>query len=199
MDKKTIFHAALVILPIVAIIIFGLDMVITAILLVIFLSILAVTKKLETRNSILIIVLFFTFSITYMFYLAPSIILAKGQGTVLSNNWFEALNWIKDNTKECAVVATYWDPGHFITGIAERSVVFDGASQGSTIFVPSDGKGQGLVTEKYDNGAVQIKLYDDVGHQGEIRRARKTSEQYDWEKIVKRIAEMYKGLLRNSP
>ncbi|MBI4170426.1 MAG: hypothetical protein HY514_01940, partial [Candidatus Aenigmarchaeota archaeon] len=40
-----------------------------------------------------------------------------------------SLNWIRNNTDTCAVVATYWDPGHFITGIAKRAVVFDGASQ----------------------------------------------------------------------
>jgi dolichyl-diphosphooligosaccharide--protein glycosyltransferase len=66
---------------------------------------------------------------TTMIY--PSVAISKGQGTVLSDNWWNALNWINNNTEECAVVATYWDPGHFITGIAHRPVVFDGASQNS--------------------------------------------------------------------
>lgn len=58
-----------------------------------------------------------------------SYLMVKYSGPVLSNNWWGALNWIKENTPQCAVIATYWDPGHFITGIAERPVVFDGASQ----------------------------------------------------------------------
>ena len=52
-----------------------------------------------------------------------------GHGTVLSDNWWDGLNWMKENTPECAVVATYWDPGHFITSIGERFTVFGGTSQ----------------------------------------------------------------------
>lgn len=63
----------------------------------------------------------------------------KLSGPVLTNNWWEALNWIKQNTPECAVIATYWDPGHFITGIAQRPVVFDGASQNSRRTITLEG------------------------------------------------------------
>ena len=52
---------------------------------------------------------------------------------ILSRNWWQALNWIRNNTPSCAVVATYWDPGHFITEIARRPVVFDGASQNAKL------------------------------------------------------------------
>lgn len=58
--------------------------------------------------------------------------ISYGSYPILSNNWWEALNWIKNNTEECSVIATYWDPGHFIRAIAQRSIVFDGASQGMT-------------------------------------------------------------------
>lgn len=86
-----------------------------------------ITKKL----IFMAIFVVFLFMIMLNFYYYPSEAIAKSQGTVLSDNWWEALNWIKNNTDECSVVATYWDPGHFITGIARRPVVFDGASQGS--------------------------------------------------------------------
>jgi len=71
-------------------------------------------------------------TVLFYFYISPSSSIARGSGTVLSDNWWEGLNWIKNNTAECATIATYWDPGHFITGIARRPVVFDGASQGAT-------------------------------------------------------------------
>ncbi len=157
---------------IVASVLLAIDIVLAAAAIAIVLAIFVFMKKVKGRDALLMFILFFIFSLSYTFYLTPSIQIAKGQGTVLSSNWFEALNWIKNNTKECATIATYWDPGHFITGIAKRPVVFDGASQGATIYVQNDGKGQGLVTEKYSNGVVQIKLYDDVGHPDEIRRAR---------------------------
>lgn len=95
------------------------------------------------------------------FYLSPSTDVARGQGTVLSDNWFNALNWIKNNTPECAVVATYWDPGHFIRSIAERPVVFDGATQGAIRTVPAPDHEDGLVVVPYDNGIKHIINYKD--------------------------------------
>lgn len=83
------------------------------------------------RHVYMMIVFLIIVVVLNFFYIQPSISIAKGSGTVLSDNWWEALNWIKNNTDECATVATYWDPGHFITGIARRPVVFDGTSQGA--------------------------------------------------------------------
>ena len=71
------------------------------------------------------------------FYFQPANALSQGAGTILSPGWFDALTWIEQNTAPCAVVATYWDPGHFITAIAQRAVVFDGASQGAQRTVPT--------------------------------------------------------------
>ncbi|MDI6721124.1 MAG: STT3 domain-containing protein [Candidatus Aenigmarchaeota archaeon] len=93
------------------------------------------------------------------YYFIPSSYVAKNQGTVLDDNWFEALTWINKNTEECAVIATYWDPGHFITGIARRPVVFDGASQGDKIFSTDNSYNLSpgeIKTGEHDNGIVQI-------------------------------------------
>lgn len=80
------------------------------------------------KTIIMITVILLTAFVLYTPF-STSYEIAKSSGPVLSNNWFEGLNWIKYNTPNCSVIATYWDPGHFITGIAERPVVFDGASQ----------------------------------------------------------------------
>ncbi len=74
----------------------------------------------------------------YVFYIQPAFITST-MGTVLDKNWWDALNWIKNNTEECTVVATYWDPGHFITGIANRPVVFDGATQNALLYLDKNG------------------------------------------------------------
>ena len=74
-----------------------------------------------------------------------SVAISMGSGTVLSPNWWTAMNWIKENTANCSVMATYWDPGHFITGIANRPAVFDGASQGSSRYVDL---GNGTIIER---------------------------------------------------
>jgi dolichyl-phosphooligosaccharide-protein glycotransferase len=87
--------------------------------------------KVTKKAIVMVIFVLFVFMIMNSFYYSPAVMVSKSQGTVLSDNWWIALNWIKNNTEECSVVATYWDPGHFITGIARRPVVFDGASQSS--------------------------------------------------------------------
>ncbi len=78
-------------------------------------------------SSLTTVILFSSFVNSYAVSLS--------QPPVLDDNWWEALNWIRNNTPECAVIATYWDPGHFITGIAHRPVVFDGATQNAKLYI----------------------------------------------------------------
>jgi len=89
-------------------------------------------KKIDKWGVIANATIFLMITVAYSFYFVPSIGIAKVSGPILSDNWFQMLTWIHDNTPNCTVIATYWDPGHFITGIARRPVVFDGASQGAT-------------------------------------------------------------------
>lgn len=114
----------------------------------------------ETKNIIISVFAIMLISLVFTsFYYDPAVSVAKGSGTVLSDNWWEGLNWIRNNTKECAVVATYWDPGHFITGIARRAVIYDGASQGAQTDFPYNGSKRGLDVQLFENGANQIILY----------------------------------------
>ncbi|QQG40230.1 MAG: glycosyltransferase family 39 protein [Candidatus Aenigmatarchaeota archaeon] len=48
-------------------------------------------------------------------------------GGELDGNWEAALTWLRDSTSADAVVGTWWDPGHQITGFAHRRVIADGA------------------------------------------------------------------------
>jgi asparagine N-glycosylation enzyme membrane subunit Stt3 len=82
----------------------------------------------KLRTILIIITLIVTGYILFTSF-SSSYEISQYSGPVLSSNWWVGLNWIKNNTPECSVVATYWDPGHFITGIGDRAVVFDGASQ----------------------------------------------------------------------
>jgi dolichyl-diphosphooligosaccharide--protein glycosyltransferase len=42
---------------------------------------------------------------------------------------YNTLTWIKANTPEDTVLASWWDFGHLFTAVADRQVVFDGGSQ----------------------------------------------------------------------
>ncbi len=48
------------------------------------------------------------------------------------------MNWLKNNSPECTVITTYWDPGYWIAALSERKVIYDGGSQGSIRHTPID-------------------------------------------------------------
>ncbi|MFQ5940123.1 MAG: peptidylprolyl isomerase [Nitrososphaerales archaeon] len=62
----------------------------------------------------------------------PSI--ANGATTfrITSNDWFETLEWIKNNTTEDAVVGAWWDYGYWITTLGERATLADNATLNHT-------------------------------------------------------------------
>ncbi|WP_069592956.1 STT3 domain-containing protein [Methanosphaera sp. WGK6] len=46
-----------------------------------------------------------------------------------NDDMYNTLTWIKANTAEDTVLASWWDFGHLFTAVADRQVVFDGGSQ----------------------------------------------------------------------
>ncbi len=115
--------------------------------------------KIEKGEIIIIVLAIFTIWYFHSFYYYPSEYISKYSGTVLSENWWEALNWIKNNTAECSVIATYWDPGHFITGIANRPVVFDGATQNAQLYLDENGN----AIPEYEEPAERHARIQDIG------------------------------------
>ncbi len=53
---------------------------------------------------------------------------SRKQPMIYNDTWDKAMNYIKNNTPEDAIINTWWSPGHFITSMAERRVTFDGAT-----------------------------------------------------------------------
>jgi len=52
--------------------------------------------------------------------------LASG-GLSISQNWYDALDWLKENSDKDALIATWWDPGHIISGYTGLKAHADGA------------------------------------------------------------------------
>ena len=48
----------------------------------------------------------------------------------INNDWWDALNWIKENTPEDSTVISWWDFGYWIEAIAERKATMDGGHYG---------------------------------------------------------------------
>jgi len=58
----------------------------------------------------------------------PPTILNGGTSHPPSNDWIETLDWIKFNTPEDSVVASWWDYGYWISTVAERTTLIDNAT-----------------------------------------------------------------------
>ena len=63
--------------------------------------------KVEKRKIALVAFLAVIILYSNALYYRPASDIAKYSGTVLTDNWWTALNWIRNNTVECSVVATY--------------------------------------------------------------------------------------------
>ena len=58
----------------------------------------------------------------------PQTILNGGTNHSASDNWLETLEWIKMNTDEDAIIASWWDYGYWITTLSERTTLVDNAT-----------------------------------------------------------------------
>jgi len=60
---------------------------------------------------------------------APSILTGgSAVQTTASDDWFEAMTWLKENSEPNAVIAAWWDYGYWITTLSERSTLVDNAT-----------------------------------------------------------------------
>ena len=128
--------------------------------LIVFSIILIYTKNIKKRETLIIFVSFLIISVSYSFYLSPAIQVSKSHRPILTDNWYDALLWIKNNTEECSTIATYWDPGYFIRSIANRPVVFDGGSQNQKLIIPTTIEDK-IELIPYDNNITRIIQYKD--------------------------------------
>ncbi|MBL4885075.1 MAG: hypothetical protein JKY95_11145, partial [Planctomycetaceae bacterium] len=47
---------------------------------------------------------------------------------VSTNDWSDAMQWLKENTPEDAVIASWWDYGYWISTLGERKTLSDNAT-----------------------------------------------------------------------
>ena len=45
-----------------------------------------------------------------------------------TNDWPHAMNWLKNNTSEDAIIASWWDYGYWITTLSDRTTIVDNAT-----------------------------------------------------------------------
>ncbi|MDI6798846.1 MAG: STT3 domain-containing protein, partial [Candidatus Aenigmarchaeota archaeon] len=59
-------------------------------------------------------------------------------GMILSQNWYDALDWLKVNADKDSLIVTWWDPGHIIAGYTGLKVHADGAHCPPGVCIPYD-------------------------------------------------------------
>ena len=57
-------------------------------------------------------------------------------GLQISQNWYDMLNWLKQNADKDSLISTWWDPGHIIAGYTGLKVHADGAHCDPSLCVP---------------------------------------------------------------
>jgi dolichyl-diphosphooligosaccharide---protein glycosyltransferase len=58
----------------------------------------------------------------------PPVIFTGGTSNPPTNDWLDALEWIKLNTPENAIIASWWDYGYWITTMSERTTLIDNST-----------------------------------------------------------------------
>jgi dolichyl-diphosphooligosaccharide--protein glycosyltransferase len=58
----------------------------------------------------------------------PTILHGGSFFQISTNDWPDAMNWLKNNTSEDAIIASWWDYGYWITTLSDRTTVVDNAT-----------------------------------------------------------------------
>ena len=101
-----------------------------------------------------------------------------------NDDMYNTLTWIKSNTPENSVLASWWDFGHLFTAVADRQVVFDGGSQNN---MRAYWIGNSLSTSNQDLSAGILRMLANSGEE-----ASNTLDLYtgDTSKTVKILNEI---------
>ena len=117
-------------------------------------------------------------------------------GMQVSQNWVDALNWLKANADKDALVATWWDPGHIITGYAGLKVHADGAHCGYSSCIPYNhdirirDMGRILSTTNESESVELLKKYMQLS-KTDCERARKAFDGLMPADACKPVSEVY--------
>ena len=86
---------------------------------------------------------------------------ANSNAPSMTDGWVEALEYIRDNSDENAIINSWWDYGHWFKAFADRRVTFDGASQNTP---QAHWIGKVLLTDNEDLSIGILKMLDCGGN-----------------------------------
>ena len=102
----------------------------------------------------------------------PMTILNGGtQFNISTNDWSDSMQWLKENTPEDAVIASWWDYGYWISTLAERKTLADNATlidwqirKIASMFMSTPDHAWQILTSdaETDVGSYYVSLPDDI-------------------------------------
>jgi len=101
---------------------------------IVLLPFLVLYKKEEKLTNALILGIF---AFQTLFFISNSVQMGQAGGMEISKNWYDALDWLVNNSDSQTIVVTWWDPGHILAGYSYYKqkpfmVMADGAHCGPT-------------------------------------------------------------------
>lgn len=85
-------------------------------------------ELLKGKNVFLVATIYGILIFGMIWHLADNYAFSSNAGGLdIGQNWKDGLTWMKNNIDKNSVIATWWDPGHIITGFTGLRVVADGA------------------------------------------------------------------------
>jgi len=104
----------------------------------------------------------------------PNTILNSGtEFKISTNDWSDAMQWLKENTAEDAVIAAWWDYGYWISTLAERKTLADNATlidwqirKLASMYMSTPNNAWKILTsdEETDVGSYFVTFPDDIRH-----------------------------------
>ena len=61
-------------------------------------------------------------------FIKPTILTGASHSPVISDDWFHATSWMKDNTPTDSVIFAWWDYGYWIQTLGERATLIDNST-----------------------------------------------------------------------
>jgi len=151
----------------------------------------------QRKNVLLISTVYGLIILGMIWYFSDSLQFSQSTGGLdIGDNWREALNWIKTNTDQKALIATWWDPGHIITGFTGRRVHADGAHCTPESCIPFNHNvriqdmGRIFATSSEDESLQILKKYEQLTPQ-DCQLVKKTFGSIVPEEACLKVPEMY--------
>lgn len=115
------------------------------------------TKELKIHKAVGSSILIVLLLLVCISPIRGAIITAGADIPIVNDAWYNAMNAIKQDSKEDAIITSWWDFGHHFKALADRKVTFDGTTQ---THPPAHWVGKLLMSKDEQEAAGILRMLD---------------------------------------